>query len=44
MVLILLVVRRLLRGGWVGPAVAFIWLLYEVYRAQLPQDTLEDPD
>jgi hypothetical protein len=38
-VLVLLVVRRLLRGGWVGPALALAWFLYEVYRAQLPQDT-----
>ena len=42
-VLLLLVVRRLLRGGWVGPALALAWFLYEVYRARLPQ-AAHDPD
>lgn len=32
-VLLLLLLRRLLRGGWLAPALALMWLLYELQRA-----------
>lgn len=36
-VFILLLLRQLLKGGWLAPGLAFIWLLLELLRAQLPQ-------
>jgi hypothetical protein len=33
-VLVLLLIRRLLRGGYLAPALALVWLIYEVWRAR----------
>jgi len=37
-VFLLLVLRQLLRGGWLAPGVALIWLLFEIWRAHAPED------
>lgn len=36
-VLVLLLLRQLLRGGWLAPALALLWFLFEVLRAQRPE-------
>jgi len=37
-VLMLLVLRQILRGGWLAPGLALLWFLFEVLRARTPQD------
>lgn len=37
-VLALLLLRQILRGGWLAPGLALLWFLFEVLRARLPQD------
>lgn len=33
-----LLLRQILRGGWLAPGLALLWFLFEVLRARLPQD------
>lgn len=44
-VLLLLLLRQLLRGGWLAPGLAFVWLLFEVWQARRPQagDSVAQP-
>jgi hypothetical protein len=37
-VLVLLLLRQLLRGGWLAPGLALVWFLFEVLRARMPED------
>jgi hypothetical protein len=36
--LVLLLLRQLLRGGWLAPGLALLWFLFEVLRARFPED------
>jgi hypothetical protein len=40
-VLVLLLLRQLLKGGWLAPGLALIWFLLEVLRARQPQEPAE---
>jgi len=41
-VLVLLLIRRLLRGGYLAPGLALLWLIYEIWRsASTPADNAD---